>query len=132
MTFYNLISNICLLIAVMLASDSRIAVRDSKRISSYSLIAAAFVIRLAFQPISMLGYNVWLVLVLVLLIHLNSRIQYLITDIREELGFWNYLMVVIVGLVGFHMIHDMVRLLLPVAIIVAVIILLNTKKSSQQ
>src|SRR5699024_8082190 len=128
----NLLSNIILLVALVITCDTRMRLKDTKGIMAYGLIAIAFFIKLTIQSWNALGYNVWLVLFLVVLIRSNALIQNTVTSFREELGFWPFLVVILVGLVGFRMLYDMVRLLLPLAVIVLLIFLISTKKSSQR
>jgi hypothetical protein len=103
--------------------------KDAKGITAYALIAAAFAIKLLTQT---WGHNIWLVLFLVVLIQSNSLVQNMVTGFREELGFWPFLGVILVGLIGFRMLYAMVRLLLPLAIVILLIFLVSTKKSSQR
>lgn len=132
MNVNNLLSNIILLVALVITCDTRMRLKDTKGIMAYGLIAIAFFIKLTIQSWNALGYNVWLVLFLVVLIRSNTFIQNTVTSFREELGFWPFLVVILVGLVGFRMLYDMVRLLLPLAVIVLLIFLISTKKSSQR
>lgn len=132
MNVNNLLSNIILLVALVITCDTRMRLKDTKGIIAYGLIAIAFFIKLTIQSWNALGYNVWLVLFLVVLIRSNTFIQNTVTSFREELGFWPFLVVILVGLVGFRMLYDMVRLLLPLAVIVLLIFLISTKKSSQR
>jgi len=128
---YNLLSNILLLVALMLTTDVRLRERDTKGIGAYALIAFSFLIKLT-QAWSTMGYNVWLILFLVGLIRTNNLVQQMVTDFREELGFWPFLAAMLVGLVGFNMLYDMVRLLLPMAVVILLILLVSNKKSSQR
>lgn len=132
MNVNNLLSNLLLLAALVMTCDTRMRMKDTKGITAYVLIAVAFVIKLMTQPWFNLGYNIWLVLFLVVLIQSNSLVQNMVTSFREELGFWPFLVVILVGLVGFRMLYAMVRLLLPLAVIVFLIFLISTKKSSQR
>lgn len=131
MNIINLIANILLLGALMLTSDFQLRTRDAKGYVAYGLVAVAFILKLT-QPWTMMGYNVWLVLFLVVLIRENNLVQRTITSFREELGFWPFLGAMLVGLVGFNLLYDMVRLLLPMAVIVLLFVLINTKRSSQR
>lgn len=131
MNIINVISNILLLTALMLTSDVRLRSRDAKGMVTYGLIAVTFILKLT-QPLTMMGYTLWLVLFLVILVRTNNSVQQMVTDFREELGFWHFLAAMIVGLVGFNLLYDMVRLLLPMAVIVLLFVLINTKRSSQR
>lgn len=126
----NLLPSLLLLAALVMTCDTRMRLKDTKDITAYVLIAAAFAIKLMTQ--ASLGHNIWLVLFLVVLIQSNSLVQNMVTGFREELGFWPFLVVILVGLVGFRMLYAMVRLLLPLAIVVLLIFLISTKKSSQR
>lgn len=131
MNIINVISNILLLTALMLTSDVKLRTRDTKGLVAYGLIAVTFILKLT-QPIAMMGYTLWLVLFLVVLIRTNNLVQQTVSSFREELGFWHFLAAMIVGLVGFNLLYDMVRLLLPTAIVVLLFVLINAKKSSQR
>ncbi|MFC6175402.1 hypothetical protein ACFQAV_01045 [Companilactobacillus huachuanensis] len=131
MSIINVVSNVLLLAVLMLTSDGRLRTRDAKGIVTYGLIALTFILKLL-QPWSMMGYNLWLVLFLVILVRTNISFQQMVTSFRAELGFWNFLAAMLVGLIGFNLLYDMVRLLLPMAIIILLFVLINTKKSSQR
>ncbi|GEO78810.1 hypothetical protein FD29_GL001466 [Companilactobacillus mindensis DSM 14500] len=125
----NLLPNLLLLAALVMTCDTRMRLKDAKGITAYVLIAAAFAIKLLTQT---WGHNIWLVLFLVVLIQSNSLVQNMVTGFREELGFWPFLGVILIGLIGFRMLYAMVRLLLPLAIVILLIFLVSTKKSSQR
>lgn len=127
----NLLSNLLLVVALMMACDTRMKSKD-KGFLPYLAITLAFVIKLAAQPWSALGYNIWLVLFLVILIQSNAVVQNMVISFRAELGFGPFLFVIFVGLVGFSILSEMVRLLLPLAIIILLFFLISTKKSSQR
>lgn len=120
----NLLPNLLLLAALVMTCDTRMRLKDAKGITAYVLIAAAFAIKLLTQT---WGHNIWLVLFLVVLIQSNSLVQNMVTGFREELGFWPFLGVILVGLIGFRMLYSMVRLLLPLAIVILLIFLVSTK-----
>lgn len=132
MIINNLLPNLFLIAALVMTCDTQMRLKDTKGITAYVLIALAFAIKLTTQSWSTLGHNIWLVLFLVVLIQSNSLVQNMVTGFREELGFWPFLAVILVGLLGFRMLYAMVRLLLPLAIVILLIFLVSTKKSSQR
>lgn len=130
MNIYNLLANLLLVLALVMTCDTRMRLKDTKGIMPYVIIVAALVIKLMTR--SVLGHNIWLVLFLVVLIQSNSIVQNMVMGFREELGFWPFLAIILVGLVGFSMLYSMVLLLLPLAIVTLLIFLISTKKSSQR